>query len=209
MLWDFDGTLVDTEPFWIEEEFRLVESHGGTWSREQALELVGNDLIESGRMIIEQTGIPLTPVEVVDRLLEGVVDHMVREVPWRPGAVEILADLQRLPLPCGLVTMSYQRFVDPALAALPDGTFSCVVTGDSVSQGKPHPAPYLRAAEMLGIAPAECLAVEDSNTGAASAHAAGCRVVVVPNHVTVEPSPGLRFIETLSGLRASSLLALG
>lgn len=209
VLWDFDGTLVDTEPYWIDAEYALIESYGAAWSQEHALALVGNDLIESARYIIEHTGIPLTPVEVVDRLLDGVVAQMLREVPWRPGARELLADLRAHDVRCGLVTMSYQRLVAPALAALPEGTFECVVTGERVSRGKPHPDPYLQGAELLGVPAPDCLAIEDSNTGATSAQAAGCRVVVVPNHVLVTELPGRTFVDGLAGLDARALLALG
>jgi HAD superfamily hydrolase (TIGR01509 family) len=209
VLWDFDGTLVDTEPYWIEEEYALVESFGATWSEEHALALVGNDLLDSGRYIVEHTGIPLTPAEVVDRLLDGVLVHLQRDVPWRPGARELLADLRAHDVPCGLVTMSYERFVAPALAALPDGTFDCVVTGEHVPRGKPHPDPYLRAARLLGVPADECVAVEDSNTGAASAGAAGCRVVVVPNHVPVPPAAGRTLVPSLAGLDGATLVRLG
>jgi HAD superfamily hydrolase (TIGR01509 family) len=209
VLWDFDGTLVDTEPYWIEEEYALVESFGATWSDEHALALVGNDLLESGRYIVEHTGIPLSPAEVVDRLLDGVVVHMERRVPWRPGARELLAELRTAAVRCGLVTMSYERFVAPALAQLPADTFECVVTGEHVERGKPHPDPYLQAARLLGLHPAECVAIEDSGPGAASAAAAGCRVVVVPNHVVVPPDAGRTVVPSLTDLDAAALVGLG
>ena len=88
---------------------------------------------------------------IVEELLDRVIDHVEREVPWRPGAVELLADLNRSGVPCALVTMSYRRFVAPILAALPADAFATVVTGDAVSQGKPHPEPYLKAARNLGV----------------------------------------------------------
>ena len=89
-----DGTLVDTEPYWIETEFDLAAEYGGTWSRELALELVGNDLITSGRFIRKHMGIDLTPEEIVERLLDGVVARVRSEVPWRPGARELLEQLR-------------------------------------------------------------------------------------------------------------------
>ena len=197
VLWDMDGTLVDTEPYWIEVETELVTSHGGTWTRADALNLVGNDLIESGRYIREHGGVDLEPAEIVELLLDGVVEHVRREVPWRPGALELLADLQAHGIPCALVTMSYRRFVQPVLDTLPAGTFRVVVTGDAVTQGKPHPEPYLKAAALLGVSPAEALAIEDSNTGARSAEAAGCTVLVVPNHVPVLEGERRVFADTL------------
>jgi HAD superfamily hydrolase (TIGR01509 family) len=203
-----DGTLVDTEPYWIEAEYALVEEHGGTWSREHALNLVGNDLLRSGEYIREHGGVDLEPAEIVDRLLDGVVARVRERVPWRPGAVELLADLRAAGVPCALVTMSYERFVVPVLAALPHGSFATVVTGDSVTVGKPHPEPYLTAARRLGVAPGESLAIEDSNTGAKSAEAAGCTVLVVPNHVPVLEGERRVFRDTLEGLDTAALRAL-
>jgi HAD superfamily hydrolase (TIGR01509 family) len=205
VLWDMDGTLVDTEPYWIESEFELVEAYGGKWSTEHALNLVGNDLIESGRYIREHGGIELEPADIVEELLDRVVARVEQQVPWRPGAVELLADLRAHDVRCALVTMSYRRFVAPILAGLPEDTFEVVVTGDTVTHGKPHPEPYLTAAAVLGVDPARTLAIEDSNTGARSAEAAGCTVLVVPNHVPVLDGPRRIFVPTLDGLTQSAL----
>ncbi len=153
VLWDMDGTLVDTEPYWIETEFELAAEHGATWSREQALALVGHDLLSSAHDIREQMGLDLTPEAIVERLLDGVVARVQDEVPWCPGARELLSDLYAAGVPCALVTMSWTRFVAPILAVLPPDTFAAVVTGDEVEHGKPHPEPYLTAARMLGVAP--------------------------------------------------------
>jgi HAD superfamily hydrolase (TIGR01509 family) len=200
-----DGTLVDTEPYWIDVEHALVEEHGGKWSREHALNLVGSDLLASGAYIREHGGVDLEPAEIVERLLDGVIARILERVPWRPGAVELLAHLRAEGVPCGLVTMSYERFVAPVLAALPAGSFATVVTGDAVTVGKPHPEPYLTAAKLLGVDPAACLAIEDSNTGAKSAVAAGCTVLVVPNHVPVLEGERRIFRDSLVGLDAAEL----
>ena len=205
VLWDMDGTLVDTEPYWFEVEFEIAERHGGSWSHEHGLNLVGNDLVTSGRYIREHMGIDLEPAQIVEELLDGVVARVERRVPWRPGAVELLSGLAELDVPCALVTMSYLRFVAPILRTLPPDTFRAVVTGDAVSRGKPHPEPYLTAARHLGVAAQDCLAVEDSNTGARSAEGAGCTVLVVPNNVPVLDGERRVFVDSLSGLQAADL----
>jgi HAD superfamily hydrolase (TIGR01509 family) len=206
VLWDMDGTLVDTEPYWISAEMSLAARHGGRWSPEQALELVGRDLLDSGRYIRTHMGIDVEPEQVVEELLDSVVEQVRRAVPWRPGARELLESLRRAGVPCALVTMSYTRFVDPILEGLPADTFAAVVTGDAVDHGKPHPEPYLTAARLLDVLAGECLAIEDSDPGATSAAAAGCTVLCVPLHVPVAPGPGRLFADTLSGLDPATRL---
>ena len=208
VLWDMDGTLVDTEPYWIDTEFALAAEFGAPWSQELALQLVGNDLLDSGRFIQEQMGLPLTPAEIVERLLDGVVARVQHDVPWRPGARELLAQLKGAGVPCALVTMSWERFVAPIVAALPADTFSVVITGDAVTHGKPHPEPYSTAARRLGVEPSRAIAIEDSETGCRSAEAAGCTVLAVPLHVSVAPGDRRIFRDTLVGLDPTSLAAL-
>jgi HAD superfamily hydrolase (TIGR01509 family) len=204
VLWDMDGTLVDTEPYWVEVEYALADRYGGRWSHEDSMHLVGSDLLDSGRYIRKHMGIDRSPEQIVQELLDGVVERILIEVPWRPGARELLADLNRAQVPCALVTMSYARFVDPIVAALPADTFAAVVTGDAVDRGKPHPEPYLTAARLLDVLARKCLAIEDSDTGATSAAGAGCRVLCVPNHVPIQPGRRRIFAETLVGLDATS-----
>lgn len=207
VLWDMDGTLVDTEPYWIETEYELAAKYGGTWSRTHALNLVGNGLLDSGRYIADVFGIDVPPEQIVEELLDGVVARVQDSVPWRPGAVELLASLADAGTPCALVTMSYERLVAPILSRLPAETFRVIVTGDQVELGKPHPEPYLTAAAALGVAAGDCLAVEDSNTGAKSAESAGCLVLVVENHVPVLPSERRVFADTLEGIDLNAVWA--
>jgi HAD superfamily hydrolase (TIGR01509 family) len=206
VLWDMDGTLVDTEPYWTVAELALADRYGGTWSVEQSLEVVGFDLLDAGHHMRERMGIDLEPDLIVEELLDSVVAQVRREVPWRPGARELLASLSEAGVPCALVTMSYTRFVEPILAGLPDGTFATVVTGDTVDNGKPHPEPYLTAARRLDVLAGECLAIEDSVPGATSAAAAGCTVLCVPLHVPIPPGPGRVFADTLAGLDPATRL---
>ncbi len=205
VLWDMDGTLVDTEPYWIAAERALVESHGGEWPIERAHAVVGFDLNDTAAYMIEHGNLPLTPREVVDRLLDDVIAACRLDIPWRPGARELLADLNANGIPCALVTMSWRNFGEAVLAELPPHSFDISVFGDEVSPGKPHPAPYLRAAELLQVDPRMCIAIEDSPTGVASARAAGCKVIAVPNVKPLEAAEGVLIRETLVGLTAESL----
>jgi HAD superfamily hydrolase (TIGR01509 family) len=208
VLWDMDGTLVDTEPYWIECEYALVESFGGTWTDQHAHALVGGDLIVSARYIAEHGPVPLPPEEIVERLLAGVVERVLRHVPWRPGAQDLLAELRSLDVPCALVTMSWRRLAQAVVDALPPGTFAAVVPGDEVDRPKPFADPYLRAAALLGADPRHCVAIEDSPTGVASAEAAGVPVLAVEHLVTLVPGPGRTVVPTLAGWTAADLGAL-
>ena len=209
VLWDMDGTLVDTEPYWIEEETLLVAEYGGSWTEEDAHHLVGNELITSANYIREVGGVPLPAEEIVDRLLERVIVRVQAHMPWRPGARELLAELNALGVPCALVTMSYQSLAQAVVATLPAGAFRTVVAGDDVTHGKPHPEPYLTAAARLGIDPKRCVAIEDSLTGVTSAQAAHVPVLAVEHLVPIPPAPGRTVVSTLKGWTAADLAALG
>jgi HAD superfamily hydrolase (TIGR01509 family) len=201
-----DGTLVDTEPYWTLAELALAKRYGGRWSSAQALQVVGFDLLDAAALMRAQMGIDPTPEQIVGELLDDVIEQVERVVPWRAGARELLASLRDAGTRCALVTMSYARFVEPILAALPPGTFDVVITGDAVDRGKPHPEPYLAAARGLDVLASECLAIEDSDTGATSAAGAGCTVLCAPLHVEVSVGERRVFVESLEGLDAGSLL---
>lgn len=185
VLWDMDGTLVDTEPFWIRAETELVAQHGGTWTQADAHALVGSDLLDSAAYIRRVGGVDMDPVDIVNLMMERVIDQMADDPPWQPGAVELLQALRGAGIPCVLVTMSWRRLAGAVVDLLPPGTFAHAVVGDEVDRGKPHPEPYLAAARLLDVDPAACIAIEDSPTGALSARAAGCVVLGVPHVVEV------------------------
>ena len=208
VLWDMDGTLVDTEPYWMAEEHRLVEEHGGVWTDEHAKQLVGNDLMVSAVYILAHSPVELTPLEIVNELLAGVVARVQEHVPWRPGARELLEGLVAQGVPCALVTMSWESLATAVVENLPEGTFDAVITGDVVQHGKPHPEPYLHAARLLGVDLAACVAIEDSPPGVASAVAAGIRTIAVPHQVKVPETVGAVQIATLTGLTPADLLPL-
>ncbi|MDH2444637.1 HAD family phosphatase [Amnibacterium sp. CER49] len=207
VLWDLDGTLVDTEPHWMAAETDLVSGFGGTWTHEQALTLVGQDLGASAR-ILQRHGVDLPADEIVDRLTSRVIDRLEHGVTWRPGALALLAELADADVPAALVTMSVRRMADAVVAAMPFPVFSVVVAGDEVLHPKPHPYPYLRAAELLGVAAGACVAIEDSPPGLTSAVAAGTAAVGVPNTVPLPSGEAWTIWPTLEGRHLDDLAAL-
>ena len=212
VLWDMDGTIVDTEPYWIAAEYEIVAAAGGTWSHEHAMAVVGADLTYTGQYLREHGSVDAEPHEIVEMLLDRVVASVQQEVPWRPGARALLAELSAAHIPTALVTMSWRRFAAEVVNALPEGSFNELVVGDDVDNGKPHPEPYLLAAQKLGVDIAHCIAIEDSPTGVASAAAAGAVVLAVPHHVEVpkRPEMGHRMVhlDSLAGITLAELNTL-
>ena len=208
VFWDMDGTLVDTEPYWIHAEHSIVEEAGGVWSDEYAHQLVGNDLMVSAEFIRDNSPVTLDPVEIVEDLLRRVIAQVSEHVPWRPGAIELLTALRAAGVPNALVTMSWRSLADSVVTALPPGTFAAVITGDEVEHGKPHPEPYLAAARALGVEVTDCIAIEDSPTGVRSAVAAGVPTLAVPHVVPVPLIAGAVQAPSLRGLTPLDLRLL-
>lgn len=205
VLWDMDGTLVDTEQYWLECEHTLVAEHGGEWTAADAYSIVGADLLEAARVLRARGGVEWEPTAIVEWLLDGVVERIQRELPWRPGALELLAQCRSAGVPCAMVTMSWRRLADAVIAVAPPGSFAASIAGDEVSHGKPHPEPYLAAARALGVQPADCVAIEDSPTGAASALAAGCATLGVPHVVSLSAATDLTIVPSLAGVDLATL----
>lgn len=206
LLWDMDGTLVDTEPYWIEAEFAVVQAHGGRWSLEQAHALVGSDLLRAAAIIAEQGPVPLTPQEIVEALLAQVITRVQEHTPWLDGARELLAEARAHGIPCALVTMSWASLAHAVADQLPAGTLDAVITGDAVTRGKPDPEAYLLAAERLGVPATDCIALEDSPTGVAAAVGAGCATLAVPRVAPVPPGEG--YVVRENGVQGLSLAGL-
>lgn len=211
VLWDLDGTLMDTEPLWYVQERELVAEYGGSWTHEDAISLTGLALLVSADEMRARTPVTLDRELVVERMQAGVVAALRHDVPWRPGALDLVHELHAAGVPQALVTMSWRPVLEIVLGALPAGTFAAVVTGDVVTHGKPHPEPYLTGLAQLAVDAAEvqrCVAIEDSPTGSASAVAAGIPTLVTPSVKAVDPAPGLVLLDSLAGVCAADLLAL-
>lgn len=199
VLWDMDGTLVDTEPYWLQAESDLVHAAGGVWTPEDGLQLVGSGL-ERSALILQSRGVELNVEQIIATLTDRVRDQIADAVPWRAGSRELLRELKDAGVPTALVTMSRRYMALDVVAALGFDGFDVVVAGDDVRNAKPHPEPYLSAAAQLGVPIAECIALEDSEPGVASAVAAGATVFALPLHIPIPPSPAYRLRETVPTL---------
>ncbi|MFI7068196.1 HAD family hydrolase [Kribbella sp. NPDC050124] len=209
VLWDMDGTLVDSEKVWAEVQIELLASLGAVWTVEDCMTLVGSDLRDAVKVWMAR--IPdgvITADELAERMFGAVVDALRVEVEFRPGAFELLQALRKAEVPCALVSASYRVMIDAVLTHLPPDPFDVIVAGDEVVNGKPHPEPYLTAAAKLGVDPAQCVVIEDSNTGTEAGTAAGAYVVAVPQWVTIPEAPRRLVLDSLEPITPETLSTL-
>ena len=208
VLWDMDGTLIDSEPYWHESELALAAAHDAEWTDADSMTLIGKSLYDSSAMLKERFGSELHPHEIIKQMTDHVVARLETEILWRPGARELLQELREAGIKTALVTMSMRRMALAVANSVGFKAFDLVVAGDDVSYGKPHPEAYLTAAKALEVDPAHCIALEDSPTGIASAEAAGVLTIGIQNLVTLNPQPNRPVLETLDGFRLEHLQRL-
>lgn len=208
VLFDMDGTLLDSEKVWDVSLDDLAAHLGGSLSRGTREAMVGSNMRVSVGLLITDLGLR-GDVALLDEagrwLTARTAELFSGELPWRPGADALIDTVHAAGWRTALVTNTGRFLTDRALRTLGADRFEISVCGDEVEHGKPAPDPYLRAAELLCVAPADCLAVEDSPTGAASAAAAGCPVLVIPCEVAVAPAPGQVQRDTAEDLTAGEL----
>ncbi|MDN4596118.1 HAD family hydrolase [Leifsonia virtsii] len=208
VLWDMDGTLVDTEPYWMASEQELVGSFGGTWTHDDGLLLVGLGLWNSAE-ILRAHGVAMEADEIVQWLTDRVQRKLDEEgVPWRPGARELLEEVRGRGIPTALVTMSVRRMAEQIVAHIPFPAFDVIVSGDEVDAPKPAPEPYLKAAGLLGVDVRDAVAIEDSLVGLASAVEAGATAIGVPHIVPLPESDEHILWPTLEGRSADDVIAV-
>jgi HAD superfamily hydrolase (TIGR01509 family) len=180
-IFDLDGVLLDSEEVWDAVREAFVRERGGRYDAAVQRAMMGMSSREWARYLHDSAGVPDEPdainAEVVERMLAAYRDHL----PLVPGAAEAVARLaERFPL--GLASSSNRPLIDTVLelAGLTD-LFRATVSSEEVGRGKPAPDVYLETARRLAVAPDCCAAIEDSHAGIRSAHAAGMRVIAIPN----------------------------
>nr|WP_255312183.1 HAD family phosphatase [Rhodococcus rhodnii] len=211
VLWDMDGTLLDSERLWDVAMRELSEHLGGPMSEETREATLGASSANALAVLFDSLGPEQKPAAVADAkvwLFARVGELFGGGLDWRPGARDALATVRGLGLRTALVTNTERVLTEPALDTIGRDFFDASVCGDEVPSGKPDPDPYLRGAELLGVDPRDCLAVEDSPTGTAAAAAAGCRVLVVPSEAAVPAGPGRVFRDGLVGLSEADIAAV-
>jgi len=210
VLFDMDGTLVDSEPVWDEALRELARWLGGELSADARRATLGTNVKVSVRIVHADVGRTDADPELSGKKLVAEAEmRFAAGLTWRPGARELIDAVRAAGIPTALVTNTERPLVEVALGELVGQLFDVSVAGDEVAHAKPAPDPYLTAARMLGVDIAATVAIEDSPTGTASAVAAGCAVLVVPaGDVPIPPGPGRTLAHTLAGLSVPDLAAL-
>ncbi|WNI14803.1 HAD family hydrolase [Actinacidiphila sp. ITFR-21] len=208
VLLDLDGTLVDTEGIWWAAETEVFADLGHVLDEVHRDVVVGGPMARSVGHLMSVTGTTATLAELtvaINSRFERLIEH---GAPLMPGAHRLLTELSAHGVPTALVSASHRRTIDAMLRSLGSEHFDLTVAGDEVTRTKPHPEPYLTAAARLGAHPADCVVVEDTLTGVASAEAAGCMVVAVPSLVPIDPAPGRTVVSSLEELSVPFLRSL-
>ncbi|KIR61667.1 MULTISPECIES: HAD family hydrolase [Micromonospora] len=209
MLFDMDGTLVDSEKLWDVALRELAAEYGATLSDAGRKALIGTSMADAMRILHDDLGQPYRDPQVSAAWIDARILELFRTgLRWRPGALALLRAVRAAGIPTALVTSSGRPLVEVALDTLGRDSFDAVVCGDEVDAAKPHPEPYLTAARLLGVPIARCVAIEDSPTGVASALAAGAAVLAVPAEVPIAPTDGVHQLDSLTGADLELLAAL-
>lgn len=205
VLWDMDGTLVDSEHYWLSSEQELASTVGAIWTEQDGIDMIGMSLYDSSRIIKQKLNLEMSTQEIIDWLTKAVIAKLAQDLPWRPGAKQILQSLRNEGISTALVTMSMRDNAEAVVARMGFDAFDLIVAGNDVQHGKPHPEPYLKAAEQLGVDIRDCIAFEDSISGLRSAEASGAIAIGVPNLVKLPPFEGRIIWPTLQGVTVSDL----
>jgi HAD superfamily hydrolase (TIGR01509 family) len=189
VLFDLDGTLVDTEGLWWQATSEVAASLGVTLGPADSRHVLGRTVEDVAAHLLSLTREPCP--DPAEDLTEAFAKRVSEGVTVIPGALALLSELHANRIPTALVTASPRAIVHLVLPRL-DHTFDLVISAEDTARGKPHPDPYLEATRRLGVDPRRCVAVEDSPPGIAAATAAGCRVLVA------DPAAGLPGLHAMS-----------
>ncbi len=206
LLFDMDGTLIDSEPVWHEEMRDFAREHRIEWTAEDAHWTTGRPMAEwAGRM--RERGVALDGPTIIATVATTVAERVRADVPWLPGARELLERVADAGVPAALVTNATRENARALLEAAPEGALRFAITREDVERDKPDPEPYAAAIRRLGAEASACVAFEDSSPGARSATGAGARLWFLTTQLTTAPVPAERTLATLAEVDPGALFA--
>ena len=205
VLFDMDGTLINSEPYWLIAETALMVRFGHQWTDVDQAHCIGGPLPKVGAYMSSLANGAESAEYFEVELVRMVAEQFATGLEFMPGAQELVFELANSGIPMALVSASPRLLVDSAIALLPPGTFITSVSSQDVKVSKPDPESYLLAASRLNVEIESCVVIEDSKTGIDSGLASGAVVIGIPHIVTYEPTPRLHLRRDLIGLSTSDI----
>jgi len=206
ILFDMDGTLIDSEPLWLKAEIEVMAEVGCHWDEQDQINCLGGPAERTERYMQERSQNIKPYGYFINRLHEVMRARITNELDLIPNALSLLKECKDAGIKTALVTASSRDLMTIVLKRFPPGTFDVVVSGDDVEKSKPDPAPYLRAAKQLSVDILKCLVLEDSLTGVQSGLSSGAKVIGIPHLVQMSEHPNLRVISSLDEITLSDIL---
>lgn len=203
VLFDMDGTLVETESLWKLSERTTMQKFGQPWTREDEIDATGGPFERVAQIMADRAGVK---VDEINAVLDETIQDLFRNssIELQPGVAELISELDEAGIPIALVSNSYRALVDIINSRI-DVEFVLTVAGDEVEVPKPDPGPYVTAARELGVDIRNCIVIEDSEPGIASAVASGAAVVAIPGHNDVPEAPRIHVIRSIEELSLTEL----
>ena len=206
ILFDMDGTLIDSEPLWLKAEIEVMAEVGCHWDEQDQINCLGGPAERTERYMQERSQNIKPYGYFINRLHEVMRARITNELDLIPNALSLLKECKDAGIKTALVTASSRDLMTIVLERFPIGTFDVVVSGDDVEKSKPDPAPYLLAAKQLSVDISKCLVLEDSLTGVQSGLSSGAKVIGIPHLVQMSEHPNLRVISSLDEITLSDIL---
>ena len=206
ILFDMDGTLVDSEPLWLQAEIEIMQDVGCVWTAEDQLACLGGPRAKTERMMQEKSGNRMPDGyfgEQLDNLMEK---KLASDLQIYDGALELVESCKAYGLKVGLVTASGFKLMRSVLRKFPENLFDVVISGDDVVKSKPDPEAYLKAAKFLSVDITDSVVIEDSVTGVTAGLASGAQVIGIPHLVELPSHPRLRLVKRIGDINISQLL---
>jgi len=205
VFFDMDGLTINSEPQWLEAEIELTKGYGYQWTTQDQAACLGGPLSKVGQYMSDKTGGAKSGPEFHQAIIDLMATKVSAHATYMPGAKDLLAQLSNAGVPLALVSASPRVIVDAALSHVQPLPFKTTISSDDVTETKPNPEGYLRAASMIGVDIQNCLILEDSATGVQAARASGAKVIAVPHLVTINEDIQTKVIGSLEELNLEIL----
>jgi HAD superfamily hydrolase (TIGR01509 family) len=206
ILFDMDGTIIDSEPLWLQAEIQVMAELGCHWDEQDQINCLGGPMERTEKYMQDRSGNVKPYGYFGQRLNEVMKLKFVKDLELIPNALELITKSKEAGLKTALVTASGRELMNSALTRFPENSFDIAISRDDVANSKPHPEPYLMAAERLKVKIDECLVLEDSMTGVRAGLDSGAQVVAISHILSIATEKNLRVISNLTEITFKQLV---